>query len=48
MFFELEDVRRRRQTTWGLANQSGWHTAVDSTLSWNYQRGIIQFIIKEL
>lgn len=39
MFFELEDIRRRRQPTWGLNNTTGWHTAVDSTVSWNMQRG---------
>lgn len=39
MFFELEDIRRRRLPTWTLNNVTGWHTAVDSTPSWNYQRG---------
>lgn len=39
MFFELEDIRRRRMPTFGLNNTTGWHTAVDSTPSWNYQRG---------
>ena len=41
MFFELEDIRRRRMPTWTLNNTTGWHTAVDSTPSWNYQRGIL-------
>lgn len=39
MFFELEDIRRRRLPTWTLNNTTGWHAAVDSTPSWNYQRG---------
>lgn len=40
MFFEFEDIRKRRMPSWGLHNTTGWHTAVDSTPSWNYQRGI--------
>lgn len=43
MFFELDDIRRRRLPTWTLNNVTGWHTAVDSTPSWNYQRGTQYF-----
>lgn len=43
MFFELDDIRRRRLPTWTLNNVTGWHTAVDSTPSWNYQRGTQNF-----
>ena len=40
MFFGLDDVQRRHNPTWWTNNVTAWHTAVDSTPSWNYQRGI--------
>jgi hypothetical protein len=39
MFFELEDIKHRHNPHWWTNNVTGWHTAVDSTPSWNYQRG---------
>ena len=48
MFFEFEDIRKRRQPTWGLNNTTGFHHAVDSTPTWNYQRGIYFIYIKVL
>ena len=48
MFFEFEDIRKRRQPTWGLNNTTGFHNAVDSTPTWNYQRGIYFIYIKVL
>lgn len=42
MFFELEDVKRRHNPSWWTNNVTHWHTAVDSTPSWNYQRGTAQ------
>jgi len=39
MFFELDDVQRRHNPTWWTNNVTAWHTAVDSTPSWNFQRG---------
>ena len=39
MFFELDDVQRRHNPTWWTNNVTAWTRAVDSTPSWNYQRG---------
>ncbi len=39
MFFELDDVKRRHNPSWWTNNVTHWTTAVDSTPSWNYQRG---------
>jgi len=41
MFFELDDVQRRHNPSWWTNNVTTWTTAVDSTPSWNFQRGNI-------
>ena len=41
MFFELEDIQRRHSPYWDLTNVTGWTNATDSTVSWNYQRGLL-------
>ena len=41
MFFELWNIQRRHSPYSDLSNTTGWHTAIDSTPSWNYQRGTI-------
>ena len=46
MFFELEDIKRRHSPYFNVTNVGGWTPAVDSTPSWNYQRGIIVSIIR--
>ena len=48
MFFEFEDIKKRRIPTWGLNNTTGWHAAADSTPSWNYQRGIMIGLVTHL
>ena len=51
MFFELDDVQRRHNPTWWTNNVTSWTRAVDSTPSWNYQRGkvsIIQVLLLDL
>lgn len=40
MFFELDDIKRRHSNYYDIYNVNGWVRAPDSTLSWNYQRGI--------
>lgn len=39
MFFELEDIKRRHMPTWSNNNTTVWVPALDSTPTWNYQRG---------
>ncbi len=39
MFFELEDVKRRHMPAWSNNNVTMWTPALDSTPTWNYQRG---------
>lgn len=41
MFFELDDIKRRHSNYYDIYNVNGWVRAPDSTLSWNYQRGLI-------
>ena len=41
MFFELDDIKRRHSTYYDIYNVNGWVRAPDSTLSWNYQRGLM-------
>lgn len=41
MFFELEDIKRRHMPTWSNNNTTVWVPALDSTPSWNYQRGVM-------
>jgi hypothetical protein len=41
MFFELEDVKRRRPPYHDYNNVGSYVTPTDSTLSWNLQRGAI-------
>jgi len=46
MFFELDDVQRRHNPSWWTNNVTTWTTAVDSTPSWNYQRGTQIYIFR--
>jgi hypothetical protein len=41
MFFELEDIKRRHMPAWSTNNVTMWVPALDSTPTWNYQRGTI-------
>ena len=41
MFFELDDIKRRHMPAWSTNNVTQWTPALDSTYSWNYQRGKI-------
>lgn len=41
MFFELDDIKRRHSNYYDIYNVGGWVTAPDSTLRWNYLRGLM-------
>jgi hypothetical protein len=44
MFFELDDIKRRHMPNWSINNTTAWSPAMDSNLTWNFQRGIIVII----
>jgi hypothetical protein len=44
MFFELDDIKRRHMPNWSNNNTTAWSPAIDSNLTWNFQRGIIFLI----
>jgi hypothetical protein len=47
MFFELDDIKRRHMPQWFVHNVTAWTPSLDSSYTWNYQRGnIIKLIYR--
>lgn len=41
MYFEVDDIKHRHNAYWDSYNTHGWTRTPDSTLTWNYTRGLM-------
>lgn len=45
MYFELDDIKRRHSAYYDVWNAFSWITTPESTMWWNYQRGVMAGVI---